>query len=322
MTKRQKLTIEQSEKRQRLNELLALDELTDEQRGEMDTLTKRMGQLEVEMRAAITAEAAEEAEARGLFGNNGDGEAGETRRLLESTPLTDYLGPAGAGNGIEGRARELNEALKVPLAGPGGGVAVPWPMLETRAFTTTSANDGGEAQRPILQRLFGPGVMDTLGVRIDSVPVGRAEWPLITGGVAPAQAKEGNAAAAAVTAAFSYANLKPKRLTGVYEYTHEAAASVADLEGALRRDLADAVRSSMNAQILNGSAPTTQNPHHVEGFARMDSSVIAELDFRTMSWSARARLAASTGFDSVMAVSPGCGVNDAPACPTPKSTGR
>lgn len=268
MTRKQRLEIERSEKVQRLNELLAMDPdtLTDELRGEMDAITKRMGPLETELRAAITAEAAEEAEARGLFGNNGDGEAAETRRLLESTPLTDYLGPAAAGAAVEGRAAELSAALKVPTAGTGGGVAVPWPMLETRAFTTTANNDGPEMQRPILQRLFGPGVMDTLGVRIDTVPVGRAEWPLITGGVAPAQAKEGTAAAAAVEATFSFANLKPKRLTGRYEYTHELAASVADLEQGLRRDLADAVKSAMSNLIINGQAPTNQNPQHVQGF--------------------------------------------------------
>ena len=267
MTRKQKLEIERSEKVQRLNELLGMDPetLTDELRGEMDTLTKRMPALETELRAAITAEAAEEAEARGMFGN-GDGEAAEVRQLLTRTTLTDYLGPAASGTGVEGRAAELSAALKVPLAGKGGGVAVPWEVLEVRAFTTTAANDGPEMQRPILQRLFGPGVMDTLGVRMDTVPVGRAEWPLIASGVAPAQAKEGDAAAAAVTAGFSYANLKPKRLTGRYEYTHEIAASVADLEQGLRRDLADAVKSAMSNQIINGSAPTTQNPQHVQGF--------------------------------------------------------
>ena len=222
--------------------------------------------VETELRAAITAEAAEEAEARGMFGHNGDGEAAETRRLLETVILTDYLGPASAGTGIEGRAAELNAALKVPTAGAGGGVAVPWAALELRAYTTTANNDGSELQRPILQRLFGPGVMDTLGVRMDTVPAGRAEWPLISGGVAPAQAKEGTAAAAAVAAAFTFATLKPKRLTGRYEYTHEMAASVADLEQALRRDLADAVKSSMSNQILNGVAPTNTNPQNVEGF--------------------------------------------------------
>ena len=268
MTKRQKLEIERSTKVQRLNALLDLegDALTDELRAEMDTITTRMPGLEVEMRGAITAEAAEEAEARGLFGNNGDGEPAEVRQLLDRTPLTAYFGPASAGIGIEGRAAELNAALKVPAAGPKGGPAVPWELLELRAFTTTAANDGPEMQRPILQRLFGPGVMDTLGVRLDTVPVGRSEWPIITGGVAPAQAKEGTAAAAAVTAAFSYASLKPKRLTARYEYTHEAAASVPELEQGLRRDLADAVKSAMTNLIITGVAPTNSNPQNVEGF--------------------------------------------------------
>ena len=129
-------------------------------------------------------------------------------------------------------------------------------MLETRAFSTTSENDGPESQRPILQRLFGPGIMNALGVRLDSVPVGRTEWPLITSGVAPAQAKEPDAGAAAVAAGFAFANLKPKRLTGRYEFTHEMAASVPGIEEALRSDLADAIRSKMSDQIINGAAPT------------------------------------------------------------------
>ena len=279
MTKRQKLELEQSEKRQRLNELLALDELTDEQRNELDTLTKRAQQIEVELRAAIVAEGEDEERARGMFGPD-DGEAGERGRLLRETTLADYLGRAASGAALEGRAAELNAALSVPTAGTSGGVAVPWDVLmtpelrqapragetETRAFTTTAQNDGGEMQRPILQRLFGPGILDTLGVRIDSVPVGRVEWPLISGGVSPAQAKEGTAAAAAVAATFSTANLKPKRLTGKYEFTHEEAASVAAIEQALRRDLADAIKSKMSDLIIDGAAPTNQNPQNVQGF--------------------------------------------------------
>ena len=99
-----------------------------------------------------------------------------------------------------------------------------------------------------------------------SVPTGRAEWPLFATGVAPAQAKEEAAAAAAVAATFTFAKLTPKRLTGRYEYTHEIAASVPDLEQALRRDLADAVKASMAQQIISGTAPNTQNPQRVEGF--------------------------------------------------------
>ena len=133
--------------------------------------------------------------------------------------------------------------MELPTVGQNGGIMIPWETLEQRAFSTTAANDGGVMQRPILARLYGAGIMDDLGIRLDSVPAGRSEWNVVTSGVAPAQAKEGTAAGAAVTATFATATLKPKRLTGVFEYTHEIAASVADIESALRRDLADAVKS-------------------------------------------------------------------------------
>ena len=75
--------------------------------------------------------------------------------------------------------------------------------------------------------------MGALGCRMDSVPSGRTEWPLIAGGVAPTQKAEGTAADAAVAASFSTETLKPKKLTGKYEWTHEQAAQVPDLEQAL-----------------------------------------------------------------------------------------
>ena len=226
----------------------------------------------------MIAEGDEAAEKRGEFGG-GDGETAERRRLLEAVSIRDYLGPAGAGGEIRGAAAELAAALEVPTVGASGGVTVPWEMfagvplerrdgdgeIERRAFTTTATGyAGGVAQRPILQRLFGPGIMDQLGVRIDSVPAGRTEWPLITGGVAPAQAVEGTAAADAVTAVFTTETLKPKRLTGRYEFTHEQAAQVPDIEQALRRDLADAVLAQMSVLSMTGKEAT--NAHEPNGF--------------------------------------------------------
>ena len=82
--------------------------------------------------------------------------------------------------------------------------------------------------------------------------------------MAPDQAVEGTAAAAAVAANFSTETLKPKRLTGRYEYTHELAAQVMELESALRRDLADAVRAKMSDLILNGDEGT--NAQEPDGF--------------------------------------------------------
>ena len=267
MTPRQKIELRLSEVRTRLNDIAGLegDAFTDEIRAELGTLKTEFADLESRHQAAIIGDGLDEARARGAFGPE-DGEAGERGRLLRETTLADYLAPAASGAALQGRAAELNAALEAPLTGQGGGIAVPWAMLETRAFTATAANDGPEMQRPILQRLFGPGVLDTLGVRMDSVPAGRVEWPLISSGAAPAQAKEEAGAAGAVTAGFTFANLKPKRLTGQYEFTHEVAASVAEVEQALRRDLADAIKSKMSDLIINGVAPTNAAPQNVQGF--------------------------------------------------------
>lgn len=256
-----------SEIRQKINQAMLDGNLPEE---ELRALQTEAVSLEEKYRAELV-----NAETR-LLGPGGaqDGETAEVRGLLRQVTLGDYLAPAAAGTGIAGAAAELNAALKLETVGKSGGPALPWLLLapenraavEERAFTTTANNDGPESQRPILQRLFGPGILDTLGVRVDSVPVGRTEWPLLTGAVAPNQAKEGTAAAAAPSATFAYANLKPKRLTGRYEYTHEMAASVAEIEQALRRDLGDAVRSKMSDLIINGAAPTGPNPQNVQGF--------------------------------------------------------
>ncbi len=274
MTTKQKIELRLSKVRSRLNEIAGLSELTPEIREEAATLEAEYSDLETRHRAAIISEGEAEQAAIGLFPDGSqDSDGAEVRQLIGRVSLRDYLGPAVAGRGVTGAALELVSALEVEAVGPNGGVAVPWRVLdsepEARAYTTTANNDGPETQRPILQRLFGPGVMDTLGVRMDSVPVGRSEWPLITGGVAPAQAVEGTAAAAAVAATFSFANLKPKRLTGRYEYSHEMAASVPGIEAALRRDLADAVKSAMNNLIINGAAVNSGDAAtaaNVEGF--------------------------------------------------------
>ena len=291
----QKLAIRISEIRQRLNEIAGLDDagMTDEVRTEADRLAAEFKNAETQHRSALIAEGEEQRAAEGEHGN-GDGEPAEVRALLSRVGIHDYLNPAAGGVGLTGPAAELNAALEVGTQGKAGGVLVPWRMLEcpehraapaprgeSRAFTTTANLDGPMMQRPILQRLFGMDIMGALGVRIDTVPAGRTEWPLLSGGVAPDMAVEGTAAAA-VAATFTTETLKPKRLSGRYEYTHEQAAQVADIEQALRRDLGDAVKARMSALILTGNETT--NPQEPDGFltkiaAPTDPS--AETDYAT-----------------------------------------
>ena len=82
----------------------------------------------------------------------------------------------------------------------------------------------------------------------------------------PDQVKETVAAADAVAASFDFTIHKPKRISGQYAMTHELIASVKDVEGAIRRDLADAVKSRMVHLMINDTAPTNANPQKVEGF--------------------------------------------------------
>ena len=281
MTRTQKLTLELSKTRQRLNHLagIATDDLTDEHRAELATLETRYADQERQYRAAVMAEAEAEAAAVGLFADGSeDADGRELRELIGKVRIGDYLAPAAAGVGISGAAAELAAALELPTTGPSGGVAIPLRVLlpdggletrqddgrETRALTTTANYAGPVKQRPILDRLFAPGILEALGVRLDSVPSGRAEWPLITAGAAPDMKTEATAADAAPKVTFKTEILKPKRLTGALAYSHEMNAQVMGLEPALRRDLAAAVRSKMSDQILNGDEAT--NAQDVDGF--------------------------------------------------------
>lgn len=273
MTDLQKLELRQSEIRQRLAELNAVADLDDKERSEMDALSREYADTERRSRAAIIAAEAEAQSAANDFETRQDGASAEVRSLRSRVSIRDYLGAAHGGIAPIGAAAELNDALDVKTIESDGAVCVPWSVLETRtetradASTTSAALAGPQMQRPILQRLFGSkNLLAALGVRFDDVPRGRTEWPLLTGGSAPAQTKE-DAAHDAVAATFATTTLKPKRLTGRYRYTIEQSAQIGSgLEAALRRDLAAAVESSMCTSIVNGTAPDDTNPERVEGF--------------------------------------------------------
>ena len=110
MTKRQKLMLEQSEKRQRLNELLAKDEMTDDERGEMETLTARMQALEPEMRAAIVAEGAAETRDRTEFGDDPEGR--ELRALVADASAGAIFAATLEHRATDGKHRRAATALR------------------------------------------------------------------------------------------------------------------------------------------------------------------------------------------------------------------
>ena len=263
----QKLQLRLSSIRERLNVLSGVETLDAEKRSELDALEHEFQDKESQFRAAIIAESADAEQRGSLFGS--DSEMGEIRSLRQRTHLGDYMTPAAIGGPISGPAAELNAALKMPISGQNGGVLVPWAMMEERAAapnTTTTATTARQVNvRPILPRLFGPGIFDLMGVHIESIPVGTASWPLIGSGVVPSQKAEGVASADPVAATFGTAgSLQPLRLTGSYEFTVEAAATIPGIENSLAQDLIAAVRSEMSRLIIQGDKST--NAQEPDGF--------------------------------------------------------
>ena len=261
MTPLQKTNLKLSETRQAINKLLGKDEeLTTEDRDMLKELTGTMDDLETEYRAAIKADASFQEKAAGAFSREfDDGEGVEIRNLKQKASLFNYANAALKGGTVQGAEAELNQALNIQHT---GGVSVPLAMLageehrqvehRADAVSSTTQLDGGLAQRSILQRLFGPGILDFMGVRLDSVPAGMTEYPLLTGGaVAEQLAESGTVEADAVT--FATQSLKPKRLTARYLYTYEQSAQIPQIEAVFRRDLADVIRSKMSDQVINGN---------------------------------------------------------------------
>ena len=296
MTNSQKCQIKLSEQRVRLNDLAGKEseELTEAEVKEIEELQENHSKTEVLYRAAVIAEGESEARASDAMGG-GDAEARERRELIGKTTITEYLKAVKTNRSIEGRARETNEALEVPITCEGGGSVIPWEILETRqrqapgiekrVFTDTGDIDGSVVQMPILSRVLGKGIMDALGVRLDQVPSGRSEWAVLTGGASPVMVAEGVSAAAPVEAVLSSVTLRPKKIFGSYDLTWELEAQIPFAEEALRRDLGEAIRAAMNKLILTGDNAT--NSHEPDGFLNVldpeDPAPTSESDFANYS---------------------------------------
>ena len=248
MTDLQRITLETSKVRERLTQLAAVKELSESEVAEIKELEARYQTLEVQLRAATIADSAPRLEA-----------VPEGRALLHRASVARFVTHAVTGGPVAGAEAELSTELLGATRGVNGGVLLPYDVLEIRTdvATTTAALDGPVAQRPILQRLFGAGILDALGISLQSVPPGRTEWPILTGGVtASATAQE--TAPESVVAVITEQTLKPKKLTGKYKYTVELAAEVAGMEAALRRDLKGAIGSAMSKQVLSGTGTAPQ----------------------------------------------------------------
>ena len=252
MTTNQRLALEQSRIREKLNGLLGKEELAEEERGELDTLTERAQEIEVEIRAAIVAEGEKEPAPAD------PGLAELEQRAKLGSIVEGLLG----GHGTTGAEKELQQELKldadqVPL----GLLHVESRQLEHRtAGQTPAPTDTGASQQPIIPSVFPMAAASFLGVEMPRVPVGDATFTVLSTDVAPGTPAAG-AEQAHSAAAFTATVLDPERIQGSFFFRREDRARLAGMEEALRMNLSDAMQDKLDSEIIgaNGFLNTPAN---------------------------------------------------------------
>lgn len=254
MTKSVKLSLKLSQTREKINELASLETRTEEQDAEIVKLRSDAQETEKAWREAVEVEE-KEAEERDITTQTA--EEREISRLLARTSAAEYIRHAASESHLTGVPAELNAAYKCDqMFAREGGLLIPHAVLladQERAdvATTTAQLDGPVMQNQILQKLYGMSISDILGVRMDSVGIGRREYPLLSTG-ATIGVKEESAAQDATQATFAPQTLKPKRLTGSFTWTYEMAAEVPGVEAALRQNIMAALHAKIADQFING----------------------------------------------------------------------
>ena len=127
---------------------------------------------------------------------------------------------------------------------------IPLALLETRAVATFTADSEPAEQRPIIGQVFPTSIMDFAGVDLETVAVGTRTVPVLTtGATVHTPAKSGSAAES--TAAFDITQLTPKRVQASFSTTREDMATFPGVGDSLRANLAEAVQSKLDSEVLN-----------------------------------------------------------------------
>ena len=259
MTEAMRLELRGSEIREALNALAGAESLTDEQRTEVDSLTREYRDVEAKRRAAIVAEDVTETTKDGIE----DAEARELRSIRNKTSIVDYIDAANSGRDVAGAAGEFCDALEIrrdrfPLSLLDPGADDP----EVRATTDT---DGRVTQGSWVDRLFAMSAARRLGVTFASVSPGQVSYPVITAGASAAQRGRTEAAADAAWTVGATA-IEPTRNSVRAVFNRVDALRLPGLEDALRRDLRMAIAEGVDKAIFEGDAGAGENVADITGF--------------------------------------------------------
>ena len=239
-----KIQIQISEVRSKLNGLAGETEaLTEEQRATADAAQVEYADLEVKLRASLTAEGDEETRAREMFSD--DPAAVEYRALVRKASIGRIFDSVMAHGQTSGPEAELQQhrglaSNQIPLA-----------LLETRAVTPGPTNVG-TMQQEIIPYVFPASLAAFLSVDVPTVPVGEAIFPVLTSELS-VEALAAAAAGTETTGAFAAEALSPSRLQASFYFSREDRARFQGLDESLRMNLSQGLSDGLDAQIAAGT---------------------------------------------------------------------
>ena len=250
----------QSQTRQRMAEVAALDELTPEVRAEVDNLESAAPDLERQLRACRAA--MEDADVASIVDTGADApETRAERKLRGRVRLSSYISAAVGGRGVDGAERELNQHLALDTD------AFPLDLLagEPEMRATTSA-EASVNQTQWVDRLFSDTAAARVGVTFKSVSPGVESVPVTTAGATFAQRGKAQAAADAVWTV-GVTKLEPKRGAVHAVFSLEDSMRLPGLEAALRRDLGMAMTEGVDRAVFLGQDGATPNAGDIAGLS-------------------------------------------------------
>ena len=243
MTNSQKLTIKLSSARQKLNELLTVEERTDEQTAELETLTAEVQKCEPELRAAIASE--------------GEETTVETTLKPEDRELREILGKASVGSIVShalrnkatsGAERELQDHFELSTN------EIPLELLrtplESRAVTVAPSAVGSQ-QQPIVQPVFAEGDIAFLGARETMLAAGDAVFPVLSTRPTVHGPYKDSTSAGNTTGTFTADVLEPSRIQSAWLHRRTDAVRFPGMDDSLRMSLKGGLQEGLGKELVD-----------------------------------------------------------------------
>lgn len=257
MLKSQEIQLAQSKRRERMAEIQKADEISDDGRNELRSLTDAYQGAEVEMRAAMVLEDAEREQIK-----EPDNAQRDWERECRAYDVTATIAAHTDGKTLTGREAEVQAELEQRHGEGQKGIRFPWQALERRADAVTDATPGTSqelASKPVmsaLERFFETSAAGRFGVNFMQVS-GTPYFPEITGGAGLSWVAEG-AGADADTITTTAKTPVIHTATGRYKLTRQAIRQNSALQSVLRRDLSEVMRAGMDLAVFQGTGLNEQ----------------------------------------------------------------